>query len=274
MPIGAIIGALGGLLQSNMNAKVQRENTDKTIAANKALSEYQYQKDLEMWNKGNTYNSPMEQMRRLKAAGLNPNMVYGSGNATGMSAGQLPKYNAPTVDYNYLPPVDIPSIIAQFQDFRMKSAQIRNQEQQLTERNQPIVTSDGVVKPYFQVKQINEQTDKQYGWQVKQADWERKRQDSWVKMPQYQSDMLREQTRKVQLEQDRIVAATQNLDLQNEYFAAKAISDMFGKGVGAMKGIRSMFNRSAGKASGKLSSGTVGRYNSPSSWERMLKDRR
>lgn len=240
---------VGGLIQSNINAKVARENTDKTIAANKALAEYQYQKDLEMWNKGNLYNSPMEQMRRLKSAGLNPNMVYGSGSAAGMSAGQLPKYNAPTVDYNYLPAVDIPSTIGMFQDFRMKSAQIRNQEQQFTERNQPIIMSDGVVKPYYQVRQINEQTDKQYGWQVKQAEWERRRQADWIKMPQYQSDVYKEQARKLQLEQDRLVSATRNLDLQNEYFAAKAITDMFGKGVGAMKGIGSMFKGARGTES-------------------------
>lgn len=275
--IGAGLPIVGGMIQSNINAKVARENTDKTIAANKWLAEYQYQKDLEMWNKGNMYNSPLEQMKRLKGAGLNPNLVYGSGSAAGMSAGQLPKYNAPSVDYNYVPAVDIPTTIGMFQDFRLRSAQIRNQEQQYTERNQPMIMPDGVVKPYFQVKAINEQTDKQYGWQVKQAEWERRRQDDWIKMPQYQSDVYKEQARKLQLEQDRIVAATRNLDLQNEYFAARAITDMFGKGIGAMKGIGNMFNRAGGakamKPSGKLSSGTV-RYNSPSSWERMLRDRK
>jgi hypothetical protein len=275
--MSAGLPVIGGLIQSNINAKVARENTDKTIAANRAMAEYQYQKDLEMWNKGNMYNSPLEQMRRLKAAGLNPNMVYGSGSAAGMSAGQLPKYNAPTADYNYVPPVDIPSTIGMFQDFRLRSAQIRNQEQQYTERNQPMIMSDGVVKPYYQVKAINEQTDKQYGWQVKQAEWERRRQPEWIHMPRYQSDVYKEQARKLQLEQDRLVAATRNLDLQNEYFAAKAITDMFGKGIGAMKGIGSMFNRGGGAKAmtpaGKLSSGTV-RYNSPTSWERMLRDRK
>lgn len=35
------------------------------------------------WDLANQYNSPKEQMARLKAAGLNPNLVYGSGNVTG-----------------------------------------------------------------------------------------------------------------------------------------------------------------------------------------------
>lgn len=31
------------------------------------------------WNRNNLYNSPSEQMARLKSAGLNPNMIYGKG---------------------------------------------------------------------------------------------------------------------------------------------------------------------------------------------------
>lgn len=253
--IGSYLPVVGNLWQKNIDAKVARENTDKTIAANKYLAEYQYRKDLEMWNRGNVYNSPLEQMRRLKEAGLNPNMVYGSGSAAGMTAGQLPKYNAPTVDYNYVPPVDIPGMIGAFQDFRLRSAQIRNQEQTYTERNQPLVMSDGQVKPYYQVKQINEQTDKQYGWQVKQTQWERQRRDAWLDLPRYQTDVAREQARKLQLEQDRIVAATENLDLQNEYFAAKAITGMFGHLAGPLTRGLGAFTRRGAK--GKLSPGTL-----------------
>lgn len=46
----------------------------------------QWNRDLAMWNMTNAYNSPAEQMARLKAAGLNPNLVYGSGNVTGNTA--------------------------------------------------------------------------------------------------------------------------------------------------------------------------------------------
>lgn len=253
--IGQYLPVVGQFFQQKIASDVQRENVDKTIRANKELAAYQYQKDLEMWNRGNVYNSPLEQMRRLKAAGLNPNMVYGSGSAAGMSAGQLPKFNAPTVDYNYIPAVDIPSMIGAFQDFRLRSAQIRNQEQTFTERNQPLVMSDGQIKPYYQVRQINEQTGKQYDWQVRQTQWERQRRDSWLELPKYQTNVMKEQARKLQLEQDRIVAATRNLDLQNEYFAAKAITGMFGQIVGPLGRAAAVFKR--GGAKGKLSPGTV-----------------
>lgn len=35
------------------------------------------------WSLANDYNSPVSQMERLKVAGLNPNLVYGSGSVAG-----------------------------------------------------------------------------------------------------------------------------------------------------------------------------------------------
>lgn len=45
--------------------------------------QYQIQKNdnLSFWRMQNEYNDPSNQMKRLQAAGLNPNMVYGSGSA-------------------------------------------------------------------------------------------------------------------------------------------------------------------------------------------------
>lgn len=43
--------------------------------------------DMYTWDLANQYNNPVSQMQRLKAAGLNPNLVYGSGNVTGNTTG-------------------------------------------------------------------------------------------------------------------------------------------------------------------------------------------
>lgn len=59
------------------------------------LAKYSYEKDLEMWNRQNLYNSPDQQMARLKKAGLNPNLVYGTGSVTGNTGSQMPKYQTP-----------------------------------------------------------------------------------------------------------------------------------------------------------------------------------
>lgn len=42
---------------------------------------------LQSWNMMNDYNHPIQQMERLKAAGLNPLLVYGSGSVTGNTTG-------------------------------------------------------------------------------------------------------------------------------------------------------------------------------------------
>lgn len=122
---GAIIGGIAGTAQQKIAADTARKNTEMTIAANKNLAEYQYSKDVEMWNAGNAYNAPAAQMERLKAGGLNPNLVYGNG-ATGNTASNLPKYQAPTVKYDYLPEVSPLSMLSQFQDVQLKQAQIDN----------------------------------------------------------------------------------------------------------------------------------------------------
>lgn len=128
--MGGGAGIIGTALQVGgaiYSAHVAKRNTEKTIEANKALAEYSYSKDLEMWNRQNQYNSPEAQMARMQAAGLNPNMIYGSGSSGAAgNASQMPKYNAPTVQYNYKPIVDIPQMLAIYQDFRMRQAQIDN----------------------------------------------------------------------------------------------------------------------------------------------------
>lgn len=122
---GPAIGAIGSLFQSGQNARVARENTDKTIEANLNLARYQYSKDLEMWNRANTYNSPQQQMARFQQAGLNPNLIYSQG-TSGLSPNALPKYQAPNVQYNYEPSTNLPQTLSFFQDYQVKQAQIDN----------------------------------------------------------------------------------------------------------------------------------------------------
>ena len=75
------LGSLGvgvgtSAVSSGLNALFGNSAASKTRKHQRWLAEYQYQKDLEMWNKQNEYNNPSNQMARLKDAGLNPNLVY------------------------------------------------------------------------------------------------------------------------------------------------------------------------------------------------------
>lgn len=124
---GGVINAIAALAAAGASiysSAQQRKNTKDTIRANQSLAEYQYSKDLEMWNRANEYNSPLSQMQRFAAAGLNPNMMYSQGNA-GNSASSMPHYNAPTVDYRGMPTLlNLPEMLGIYQDFAMRSAQI------------------------------------------------------------------------------------------------------------------------------------------------------
>ena len=46
-------------------------------------SNIQYKRALEQWERENAYNSPTAQMERFKAAGLNPDLIYGQQNTAG-----------------------------------------------------------------------------------------------------------------------------------------------------------------------------------------------
>ena len=63
MGMNLLQGSISGLV----NNLFYRRNLDLQVQAQKELMDYQ-----------NEYNSPKAQMSRLAAAGLNPNLVYGS----------------------------------------------------------------------------------------------------------------------------------------------------------------------------------------------------
>lgn len=89
---GSLISA-GGNFLSNLLGFGSQAMTNKS---NMKLAEYQYQKNLEMWNRNNEYNSPVNQMKRLSEAGLNPNLVYGHGSISNTST-STPAYQAPNL---------------------------------------------------------------------------------------------------------------------------------------------------------------------------------
>lgn len=126
---------VGNMYSSYMASRTAKKNTEMTIQANKDLAEYGYTKDLEMWNRVNQYNTPEAQQARLKNAGLNPNLVYGTGTVTGNTTpATMPRYQAPRVEYNYKP-FDVAPAIQSYYDIKMKNAQIDNLKE-LTKVNQ------------------------------------------------------------------------------------------------------------------------------------------
>ena len=134
-PIVAALGALGAIGSSAINASTARRNTDLTNAANLEVAKYQANYDREQWQAMNRYNLPSAQMERIKAAGLNPHLIYGSGSVTGNATSQFPKYNAPALSYNYLPAFDPGSAFQAYQDASVKNAQTDNLKAQTNNVN-------------------------------------------------------------------------------------------------------------------------------------------
>lgn len=55
-------------------------------SANLRLAKYQFDRNQELLNQQLEYNTPANQMKRFKEAGLNPNMIYGQGSPGNQSA--------------------------------------------------------------------------------------------------------------------------------------------------------------------------------------------
>lgn len=81
----AAIGGFGSLLSNLFGSKNQSSANATNVHLaqlnnefNERMMEKQMDYNLEMWNKQNAYNTPAEQMKRLKDAGINPYMALGS----------------------------------------------------------------------------------------------------------------------------------------------------------------------------------------------------
>lgn len=101
-PNGASVGAgLAGEL-INVGANLYTQWRNREFQREMLAGEQDFTR--EMWNANNAYNTPLSQVNRLKLAGLNPSLMYGSmsdaGNSTlaGSPGGAAPNQVAPHVD--------------------------------------------------------------------------------------------------------------------------------------------------------------------------------
>lgn len=94
--VSGIASIFGGMQQNRMIDKqiaAQKEENALNRAYNKELAAYQNRMNVAQWQRENEYNSPANQMARLKAAGLNPDLMYQNG-ASGLTAASSPQMTA------------------------------------------------------------------------------------------------------------------------------------------------------------------------------------
>lgn len=91
---GSMLGAVASAVTMNplplmagAYYDMSKQQTDKQNKANQAAIDRANAYDMYTWDLANQYNDPKQQMARLQSAGLNPNLVYGSGNVTGNTTG-------------------------------------------------------------------------------------------------------------------------------------------------------------------------------------------
>lgn len=96
LPLAAIGLGLSAA-QTILNPILQNAQNQRNREWTKEMYERQRKDALENWRMENEYNSPEQQMQRLKEAGLNPHLVYGSGaTATGGSVNSVSPQMAPS----------------------------------------------------------------------------------------------------------------------------------------------------------------------------------
>lgn len=122
----AIIAGAAGALSAGGSAVAQGKMNRRARDFAREQSNLQWERNKEAWNMQNAYNDPSAQMARLKAAGLNPNLIYGS--SSGGAAGTADSIGASQPSMPNIGPVNYGEIgasaLSQFQDYRLREAQI------------------------------------------------------------------------------------------------------------------------------------------------------
>lgn len=89
----ADIYAMGGLAQAALQVAGNITASTFNYEHTKELAKWQNDMNVQNWRMQNEYNLPENQIKRLEAAGLNPNLMYGQGNPG--NAGSISSASAP-----------------------------------------------------------------------------------------------------------------------------------------------------------------------------------
>lgn len=146
--IGGTVSTLAGRIQNKKNVQAQKEQNQRDQDQMWAMYDKQRQDALADWNRTNSYNDPLQQMIRLKQAGLSPHLVYGKGAETtaamirGSSSNAQSK-PAPKIDNGYLAGASDQVQSGLMQGLQTK--QIQAQTDNLYESNK-LMQKEGILK--------------------------------------------------------------------------------------------------------------------------------
>lgn len=127
--IGSAVSALGSIFGNKIGQDKAIQAVEKQNEGNFKLAQYSFDRNLDMWNLQNAYNTPSNQMARLEEAGLNPMLMYNQGNPG--NASSSPQFEAPQMasytgfgDMGYSRAGSfLAQGLQQYADFKLKDAQ-------------------------------------------------------------------------------------------------------------------------------------------------------
>lgn len=133
---------LGGLLNTGLGTIGSYLTSQEQLKQQERLQDKAFNQSVEMWNMQNAYNTPAAQMERYRAAGLNPNLIYGNGVSSAGNASGAPQYDAP-----HYKGMDMQSIMAfqSMQNLEMQN-ELLNQQLALAKQQTRGATADADVK--------------------------------------------------------------------------------------------------------------------------------
>lgn len=147
VPLPLLIGAGAQLLGGGIDALSTGHQNRQSQRFSREMYARQREDNILFWNMQNQYNSPEAQMKRLQAAGLNPNLVYGG--SSGGTAGTAASISTPDVQTPQFRTSDFGRSVANtgftamnsMLDLEMKRAQIDNLKAQNT-----VIKEDALLK--------------------------------------------------------------------------------------------------------------------------------
>ena len=144
---GAAVSAIGNWFGNRSNRKAARKafERESKFAREERLAQQQWIE--QMYEKNNSYNSPAAQMRRLKDAGLNPDLMYSRGDVGNASAPEAPA-QASTPRYNVIPTNTYGQTAQIAADAGLKAAQARlaDSQSKKTDTEESLLTADYLLR--------------------------------------------------------------------------------------------------------------------------------
>ena len=265
MPIGATAGLAGiqfgsDLATNLINRAFAKKDLARQMGYEKHMADYQFSKNVDMWNMMNQYNLPSEQMQRLKDAGLNPALMYKT--APQNVATQLPRHQVVRAPVRLGPAASELNVLGAYNDIRMKNAQIDllNEQRRVQEAQADYYHSIAVPRSKgFFARTLGEQIQaaslrSRYGLRdpdgVYWADPHIPKDKKFHESIGYQSDLLRikQQAQTLSKTQNEVSNLALNAMIKaHEYHLFKkygikqvpyhAISNIFRFGVGLIPGV-------------------------------------